>query len=163
MAIPDFQTVMLPVLHLASNGEVRASDAIDRIAAEFHLTPEERSELLPSGRQAKIANRVHWAVTYLVKAGLLDRPRRGVFGIPASLRFDLRSFAAARRAYSSPLISAGSALTYQRVAFERRGSTTIESEPENGFTLLAFAAAPRHPPGRRSLKARPRPRPGRCY
>jgi restriction system protein len=81
MPIPDFQTVMLPVLRLADSGEVRASEAIDRVADEFQLTPEERSELLPSGRQAKIANRVHWAVTYLVKAGLLDRPRRGVFGI----------------------------------------------------------------------------------
>lgn len=81
MPVPDFQIVMLPTLRLASAGEVRVSDAIDRIAAEFNLTPEERAEMLPSGRQAKIANRVHWAVTYLVKAGLLDRPKRGFFGI----------------------------------------------------------------------------------
>lgn len=81
MPVPDFQTAMLPTLRLAAAGEVRASDAIERISAEFNLTPEERSEMLPSGRQAKIANRVHWAVTYLVKAGLLDRPKRGYFGI----------------------------------------------------------------------------------
>lgn len=81
MPVPDFQTVMLPVLRLANGGEVRASDAVDRICDEFHLTPDERAELLPSGRQAKIANRVHWAVTYLVKAGLLSRPQRGVFAI----------------------------------------------------------------------------------
>jgi restriction endonuclease Mrr len=77
----SIQTVMLPVLRLANGGEVRAADAVDRISDEFHLTPDERAELLPSGRQAKIANRVHWAVTYLVKAGLLSRPRRGVFAI----------------------------------------------------------------------------------
>jgi len=81
MSVPDFQTVMLPILRLAQSGEVRVSDAVNRIADEFTLTPDERAEMLPSGRQAKIANRVHWAVTYLVKAGLLDRPRRGVFGI----------------------------------------------------------------------------------
>ena len=81
MPIPDFQTAMLPTLRLAASGEVRAADAIERIATEFNLTPEERAEMLPSGRQAKIANRVHWAVTYLVKAGLLDRPKRGFFGI----------------------------------------------------------------------------------
>ena len=81
MAVPDFQTVMLPVMRLAASGEVRVSDAVNRIADEFALTPEERAEMLPSGRQAKIANRVHWAVTFLVKAGLLDRPRRGVFRI----------------------------------------------------------------------------------
>jgi len=81
MPIPDFQTLMLPVLRIANGGEVRAADAVDRLADEFHLTPEERAELLPSGGQAKIANRVHWAITYLVKAGLLSRPRRGVFAI----------------------------------------------------------------------------------
>jgi restriction system protein len=81
MPIPDFQTLMLPVLRLAHGGEMRAADAVDRMADEFRLTPEERAELLPSGGQAKIANRVHWAITYLVKAGLLSRPRRGVFAI----------------------------------------------------------------------------------
>jgi len=72
---------MLPTLRLAAAGEMRAADAIERISAEFNLTPEERAEMLPSGRQAKIANRVHWAVTYLVKAGLLHRPKRGYFRI----------------------------------------------------------------------------------
>lgn len=81
MPIPDFQTLMLPVLRLADGGEVRAADAVDRLSDAFHLTAEERADLLPSGRQVKIANRVHWAVTYLVKAGLLSRPRRGVFAL----------------------------------------------------------------------------------
>lgn len=82
MPVPDFQTVMLPALRLAATaGDVRASDAIDGLAAQFSLTPLERAEMLPSGRQAKFANRVHWAVTYLVKAGLLARPRRGYFAL----------------------------------------------------------------------------------
>lgn len=81
MPIPDFQTLMLPVLRLADAGEIKVAEAVDRIADEFALTDQEREELLPSGRQAKIANRVHWSVTYLVKAGLVERPRRGHFAI----------------------------------------------------------------------------------
>ncbi|MSO77512.1 MAG: restriction endonuclease [Alphaproteobacteria bacterium] len=81
MSIPDFQTLMLPVLRLAAEGETKVAEAVGRLSDEFNLTPDERTERLPSGRQAKMANRVHWAVHYLVKAGLADRPRRGFFGI----------------------------------------------------------------------------------
>lgn len=84
MAIPDYQTLMLPVLRLASHiSEVRASDAVDRLASEFKLTETERSEPLPSGRgnQTLFSSRVHWAVTYLVHSELLVRPRRAHFQI----------------------------------------------------------------------------------
>lgn len=81
MAIPDFQTLMLPVLRLAAEGEIRVGEAVERLSDRFNLTADERVELLPSGRQAKMTNRVHWAVTYLVKAGLVERPRRGYFAI----------------------------------------------------------------------------------
>ncbi|MCX8133316.1 MAG: hypothetical protein N3D18_05040 [Roseococcus sp.] len=63
MAIPDFQTLMLPVLQELTEGPVRASELIGRMAAAFRLTDEERARLLPSGRQAVINNRVHWALT----------------------------------------------------------------------------------------------------
>ncbi|MBP2316930.1 restriction endonuclease [Azospirillum soli] len=79
MTIPDFQTVMLPVLRAAADGEVRIADVIERVASEFALTPEERGQLLPSGRQTTIANRVHWAKFNLGKAGLLETPRRAHF------------------------------------------------------------------------------------
>ena len=81
MPIPDFQTLMLPVLRLADAGEIKVADAVGQMSDEFALTDQEREELLPSGRQAKIANRVHWSVTYLVKSGLVERPRRGYFAI----------------------------------------------------------------------------------
>ncbi len=81
MSIPDFQTLMLPVLRLAKDGEVRISDVVDRLADEFALSPEDRSKLLPSGRQTTFANRVHWARTHLVKAGLLTATRRAYFTI----------------------------------------------------------------------------------
>jgi restriction system protein len=82
MAIPDYQTLMLPLLRLASDRkEHQLRAAIETLADEFALTYEERSELLPSGGQAIFANRVGWARTYLKQAGLLDTPRRGLFRI----------------------------------------------------------------------------------
>lgn len=82
MAIPDFQTIMLPLLRLAADGqEHKLGDAYDELAREFGLSPDERSELLPSGRQRKFDNRVGWARTHLRKAGLFGSPRRWWFVI----------------------------------------------------------------------------------
>lgn len=81
MAIPDFQTLMLPVLTEAEKGEVRIGDVVERLADAFGLSPEDRSHLLPSGRQTTFANRVHWAKSYLGKAGLVELTRRAHFKI----------------------------------------------------------------------------------
>src|SRR5205085_548730 len=51
------------------------------ISNEFHLTPDERQKLLPSGASTVIGSRVGWARTYMKKAGLLDSPRRGFIQI----------------------------------------------------------------------------------
>ena len=67
MTIPDYETLMLPVLRLAGDGqEHRIGDVIGQLAKEFRLTDQERQQLLPSGKQATFDNRVHWAKTYLV-------------------------------------------------------------------------------------------------
>jgi len=79
MAIPNYQTLMLPVLVLASEGEQRVGDIIDRIADQFGLTEAEREQLLPSGRQRVLHNRIHWAKFYMSKAGLIASPARGRF------------------------------------------------------------------------------------
>lgn len=82
MAIPDFQTLMLPLLKLASdNNEHKLRDSIEALATEYNLTPEERQQLLPSGSQAIFDNRVGWTKTHLIKAGLLQSPRRSIFKI----------------------------------------------------------------------------------
>jgi restriction system protein len=66
LAIPDFQSFMLPVLELAAEGgEHSLSEAREVLAKRFNLSPEEQKELLPSGRQARFANRVAWAKVYL--------------------------------------------------------------------------------------------------
>lgn len=81
MAVPDYQTLMLPVLRAASEGEVKISDVVERLASDFGLTEEDKAELLPSGKQTTFGNRVHWARTYLKQAGLVDATRRGHFRI----------------------------------------------------------------------------------
>ncbi len=82
MAVPDFQSFMLPLMRLTSDkAEHSLSEVIDKLADEFALTQEERRELLPSARQARLDNRVGWAVTYLRKTGLLERTGRGKFKI----------------------------------------------------------------------------------
>ena len=80
MSIPDYQTLMLPVLKLAADEkEHKFSQAVEELADEFNLSKEERNELLPSGSQAVFNNRVGWARSYLKQAGLLKSPRRGYF------------------------------------------------------------------------------------
>lgn len=79
--IPDYQSLMLPVLQVAAKGEVHIRDAVATLSDQLGLSPEARAVPIPSGGQALIANRVHWAKTYLGKAGLLASPRRGTFVI----------------------------------------------------------------------------------
>lgn len=79
MPIPDYQTLMLPVLKLAALGETRVPEAAEKIANDLGLTEAEREEVLPSGRQRLLHNRVHWAKFYMSKAGLIDSPIRGKF------------------------------------------------------------------------------------
>lgn len=79
LAIPDYQSLMLPVLRYAAEREQRVPDLAERIASDLGLSEEEREELLPSGRQRVLHNRVHWAKFYMSKAGLIDSPARGRF------------------------------------------------------------------------------------
>ena len=81
MAIPDYQTLMLPTLKVGATGVVHLRDAADILSNEYHLSEEERRQILPSGKMATIRNRVGWAITYLIKAELLSHPKRGYFTI----------------------------------------------------------------------------------
>ncbi len=77
MTIPDFQTVMRPILAMLADGETQRTRAITTaIADQFGLSDDERSIMLPSGRARLIDNRVGWALTHLAQAGLLERPQR---------------------------------------------------------------------------------------
>lgn len=79
MAIPDFQTLMRPILeaHTHTDTWTRAP-LVDHLATRFGLSDEDRAVMLPSGRQRTFDNRIAWSITHLSQAGLLSRPRRGV-------------------------------------------------------------------------------------
>ena len=82
MPIPGYQTLMLPLLELAGDGQEHTlREAYDILADKYELTDNERKELLPSGQQEVFHNRVGWARTYLKKAGLLQSTRRSCFKI----------------------------------------------------------------------------------
>ena len=82
MAIPDFQSVMLPLMRYCADGKEHAvSETTDALANQFKLTDEERKALLPSGVQEIFRNRVAWAKSHLKMAGLLANPKRGIYKI----------------------------------------------------------------------------------
>jgi len=81
MALPDYQSLMLPLLEIAAEGETSVPITEAKIAERFSLSEEEREEMLPSGKQRVLHNRTHWAKFYLTKAGLIDSPKRGRFVI----------------------------------------------------------------------------------
>lgn len=84
MSIPDYQSIMLPLLRYAEDQKEHSlRDAIETLADSFQLSEEERKELLASGQQAIFGNRVGWARTYLKKACLLENTKRGFFKITA--------------------------------------------------------------------------------
>ena len=82
MAIPDYQSLMLPLLKLVSDEKEHSlREATEALALEFNLTEADLAEMLPSARKTRFYDRVGWAATYLRKAGLLNSLRRGRFQI----------------------------------------------------------------------------------
>jgi restriction system protein len=89
MSIPDYQTIMYPLLELLKSQEEKSIRQLyDEISNKFSLSDIEKTQLLPSGRQPIIENRVGWSKTYLLKAGLLESTRRGYIKI-TSLGMDV--------------------------------------------------------------------------
>lgn len=82
MAVPDYQIIMRPLMDFASDrAEHTSSEAVEVLAEKFVLSTDDRRELIPSGQEAKFDNRVGWAITYLKKAGILERTGRARFRI----------------------------------------------------------------------------------
>lgn len=82
MAVPDFQSLFLPFLKLVSDGKEHSlSEVVECLADQLNLSPEDRRERLPSGRQTRFGNRVAWVATHFRKAGLLESTGRGKFRV----------------------------------------------------------------------------------
>jgi len=91
MPIPDFQPLMRPTLvALADAAPHRSREVVARVSDDFGLSAQERQQLLPSGSQPIVENRVHCAMTHLAKAGLLKRPQREYAQITAEGQIALK-------------------------------------------------------------------------
>lgn len=148
MAIPDFQSLMLPLMELIADGqphEVRV--ATDRLGQKFQLTPAEWQEMLPSGRAPLFYNRLAWAKTHLKKAGLIDQPKRGVIVISdrgkqvlakKPVRIDIRLLQTFPE-YRQPL--AGSAPEPLSVVDTPTSALSPEETLEDAFLVIRRALA----------------------
>lgn len=91
MTVPGFQDFMLPIMQITGDGQEHTITEIrEKLATLFSLTEEDKRELLPSGRQTKLVNRVSWAQIYLRKSGLLESPSRSRVQITERGRDELR-------------------------------------------------------------------------
>jgi len=77
--LPSYEAMMPVVLKVLADGTSRPlREVFELVCQQYAFTPEQLSERLPSGRQTKVRSRVGWAKTYLVKAGLIEQPKRGI-------------------------------------------------------------------------------------
>ena len=131
MAVPDFQSLMLPLLRLAGDGmDHTFKDAVEAIAIEFSLTPEERNELLPSSsRTTLFYNRLAWAKTHMTMAGLLQAPRRGVFCITQR----------GRELLASQLARIDMKTLQQLPEYERARRGDVQASVEPALPAVAFS------------------------
>ena len=80
MAVPDFQSLVLPSLRtLSGAAETPIADIRARVAESGNLSTEDLREMVPSGRQTVFTNRVSWAVIHMERAGLVERVRHAVY------------------------------------------------------------------------------------
>ena len=79
MPIPDFQSIMRPLLEAHLDGREHVNrDLVVQLANHFGLSEDERREMLPSGGARLFDNRVGWAKSHITQAGLLEAPRRTI-------------------------------------------------------------------------------------
>ena len=137
MPVPDFQSLMLPVLREFSDGEASLSEVRERTAAAEGLSSENLREMLSGGRQTVFVNRVSWAVTYMERAGFLERVRRGVYRLTQ---------------YGESLLSREPGLSrLDFVGFDSRceaccGTEEVQQETVVPAGLLQLSAHRRHSP-----------------
>lgn len=123
---------MLPVLEEAAVGEVRIGAVVERLADRFHLTADQRAELLPSKRQTTFANRAHWAKSYLGKAGLVELTKRAHFKITDTGRAVLAG--KPERIDINFLKQFPGFLAFRDAATATKETTALAEEPQSSLT-----------------------------
>lgn len=127
MALPDYQDIMLPLLRLTADGDVHTVRSLkDTVAQQLQLSQDDLGQMLPSGQQTTFHNRVSWAKTYLLHAGLLEQVRRGHFTISERGRQTLR--ASPNRIDSDYLAQFPEFLEFKGRSKTTNGNTTTDNE-----------------------------------
>lgn len=134
MPVPDYQTLMLPLLRLASEGKAKSiAEAQAQLSGQFGLSESDRALRLPSGKQTVISNRTGWASFYLMKAGLIEKPKHGVFFITQAGKDAL--------AKNPTVVDLDFLLQYQQFRdFYQKAGVPAQANPES-----AVNAAPKTP------------------
>ena len=127
---PNFQVLMRHVLECAAQGEVRMSEVVEKIADKLNLSQADREELLPSGRQTRFANRVHWAKGYLKQADLVQATKRGHFIITERGKAALAQNAEIDRAYLEQFDEFKAFQTRTRESADNGGIPTSDIIPD---------------------------------
>jgi restriction system protein len=144
MAIPDYETFMLPMLRMFAAGAQNVNDCLPQLIEQFAITPEEARELIPSKRLTVLQSRAHWARTFLGKAGLLQSPRRNVHIITDRGR-DLLAENPQRVDYKL-LMRYPEFAEWRRISIEGKSSETESNEGSPSVSQVAQAAPPAQSP-----------------
>lgn len=82
MAIPTFEEFMLPSLECMADGQTRKiSDLVEIVANNMKISEDDRKDMVPSQVEPRYVNRINWAIYYIMRAKLLERPKRGYYKI----------------------------------------------------------------------------------
>ena len=100
MAVPDFQSLMLPVLRALTDGSATpVAEVCARVAAAEGLTPDDLLERTRGGHTTRLKDRVSWSITHFLYAGLVERVHRAVYRIGSVYElYAWRVIAAAKQA-----------------------------------------------------------------
>lgn len=90
-SVPGMSEFFLPVLRLLAEGATNARACLPGLQKEFGLTSDEMAELIDSGHKTRVFDRADWAIFHMMKAGLVHRLSRGVYGVSAEGRSLLSS------------------------------------------------------------------------
>ncbi len=120
--IPSYEEMMPAALKALSDGQQKTLKQIyDDVVAHYGFTDEQLALTISSGKTTYVRSRAGWAKTYLVKAGLIHQPKRGICVITNRGREALTSHSIVNNEYLS-----------QFEAFNRFLSTSADQKQTNG-------------------------------
>jgi len=134
VTIPNYESLILPLLQLSSDGDThKFSDMADLLADELDLTIEERSEFQPDGTQTIFRSHLGQAKAHMKDAGLLVSPENGLIQITEKGRVTLKTDA--RRIDDSIL---GQFADYEDIKTLNTGAPAVSSKDQMASAFKCY-------------------------